>query len=96
MSKLIKNPNGSYFKIRRTVLIVTGIVLLAVIYLIEKTLVANISLPDAIKWFSLVNLTILVCGTLIVVIYYLTVLIHDVSFERIAKLGTKLYRDFKK
>lgn len=90
-----KNPNGKFFLIRR---IIVFVCLLRFLYVSHKTQTAlepYISNPEIAKQYLLSSCMESVILGMIIILYMILVTIHDIGFEKIAKIG-KYLADFKK
>ena len=90
-----KNPNGKFFLIRRIIVFVCLLRFLYVSHKIQTSLEPYISNPEIAKQYLLAYCIESVVLGVIIILYMISVLIHDISFEKIEKLA-KYVADFKK
>ena len=90
-----KNPNGKFFLIRRIIVFVCLLRFLYVSHKTQTVLEQYISNPEIAKQYLLAYCIESVVLGVIIILYMISVLIHDISFEKIEKLA-KYFADFKK
>ena len=90
-----KNPNGKFFLIRRIIVFVCLLRFVYVSHKTQTTLEQYISNPEIAKQYLLSYCIESVVLATIIILYMISVLIHDISFEKIEKIG-KYVMDFKK
>jgi len=90
-----KNPNGKFFLIRRIIAFVCLLRLLYLSYNVQKVLEPYISTPEIARQYVISSCIESIILGIIIILYLVLVTIHDISFQKIAKIG-KYVMDFKK
>jgi len=90
-----KNPNGKFFLIRRIIVFICLLRFLYVSHKTQITLEPYISNPEIAKQYLLSYCIESAILGAIIILYMILVTIHDMGFEKIAKIG-KYVMDFKK
>lgn len=90
MSKSEENPNGVYFNKRRklaTLSLMLSSLVCFIIILILKPYASN---PEIAKQIALIGSIEAIKDGVLVALYLIIATIHDISFEKIAKLATDI------
>jgi hypothetical protein len=90
-----KNPNGKFFLIRRIIVFICLLRLLYISHKIQKAFEPYISNPEIAKQYLLSYCIEAVILGIIIILYMILVTIHDIGYEKIAKIG-KYVMDLKK
>jgi len=90
-----KNPNGKFFLIRRIIVFICLLRFLYVSHKIQKAFEPYISNPEIAKQYLLSYCIEAVILGIIIILYMILVTIHDIGYEKIAKIG-KYVMDLKK
>ena len=90
MSKSEDNPNGVYFNKRRKLATLSLMLSSLVCFIIILILKPYASKPEIAKQIALIGSIEAIKDGVLVALYLIIATIHDISFEKIAKLATDI------
>ena len=92
MSKSEENPNGVYFNKRRRIVTLSLILSSLVCFIIILILKPYASNPEIVKQIALIGSIDAIKDSVLVALYLIIATIHDVTFEKIAKLAKQIIK----
>ena len=90
--KVENNPNGVYFKVRRILAITFAILLISLALSTQIALIKNIKLPGVAKQLVMHSVGYGAILGVILIVYLAIATIHDITFEKIAKLAKQIIK----